>query len=273
MNPITVTFDTNAGNLVADPAQYSSYDQPPGTAERIRRAIQEGKIVAFVSEASVFVECLSFPDKLAYLAVAGRPGARPTPDPRRVAIFAELSRLGIRLLHAPLIAAEKFIDMPWAMDNRFSAQDRLERFSSFGRGYPRHEPLKAIGEASFKAKPLQQRKAGMPAGQVLRGALDWTLAPKRDWDEGDEAERKRLREKIGPMFGEWCDILIVASHYGYGNDYFCTTDRGKEAGSGSLLHHENRANLADQGIRIISPAELVQIIEACRAEGAPSKKD
>lgn len=262
--PISVTFDTNAANLVADPVQYSNLDKPPGTAERLRRAINEGRICGFVSEASAFVECLSFEDKLAYLAVAGRQGVRPVPDPRRVAIFDELARLGIRLLHAPLIQAEKFITMSWAGDHRHSAEKRLERFGSFIRPFPRHNPLIAAGERKLKIKPLAQRTAGTPHGQVLRAANDWALVFKRDWDEGDQAQKKALRKEIEPLIGEWCDALIVGSHYAYENKYFCTCDLGKQAGSGSLLHHSNRNHLATQGIQIVSPAELVSIINAQR---------
>jgi hypothetical protein len=261
--PITVTFDTNVANLIGDPVRYADRDRPPGTAERIRCAIKASEIVGFVSEASVFVECLSFPDKLAYLAVAGRQGPRPTPDPDRVAVFEKLSRLGVRLLHAPLSGVETFINvgMPWAADENFSANDRHLRFSSFGRTYPRHKPLKDLGEKSLNAKPLKKRLAGMPAGMVLKGPFDWTLALKRDWDEADEKQRTSLRNKtLGPLFSEWCDTLIVGSHYGYGNEYFCTMDSGKRAGSGSLLHNSHRGILANQGIKIVSPSELATIL-------------
>ncbi len=77
------------------------------------------------------MECLSFPDKLIYLAMAGREGERPTPDPRRVTIFDELTRLGIQLLHAPLIQAEKFIQMPGAGDDKYTIEKRVERFGAF----------------------------------------------------------------------------------------------------------------------------------------------
>lgn len=262
IKPLQVTFDTNTANLIADPIQYSNLDEPPGTAERIGRALADGHIIGFVSEASVFVECLSFPDKLTYLALAGRQGARPAPDPRRVAIFDELARLGIRLLHASLIAAEKFIEMPWAADDRIPAKERHDRFCSFIRSYARHYPLEEAGKKSLQANPLAQRTKGMPPGQILARPNDWTLALKRDWDESDDKQQKSLRNKLGPLFNEWCDDLIVGSHHAYRNDYLCTLDSGGRGGSGSILHHGNRGNLAKQGVKIVSPAELVPILDA-----------
>ena len=100
--PPRITLDTNVGNLVADPEQYAGICLPEISREimreighQIRDAIVGGKIMAFVSEASVFIECLSFEDKLAYLDVAMTPKERPAPDPRRVAIFEEIARLGV----------------------------------------------------------------------------------------------------------------------------------------------------------------------------------
>jgi hypothetical protein len=60
--------------------------------------------------ASLFVECLSFPDKLAYLSVAGTPDSRPDPDPKTVAMFRNLASIGMKLLHAPMIGAEIFVE-------------------------------------------------------------------------------------------------------------------------------------------------------------------
>jgi len=260
MKSISVTFDTNAANLIADPAQYSNLDEPPGTAGRLRTAIAEGQIIGFVSEASVFIECLSLPDKLTYLTVALTPKVRPSPDLRRIAIYAELTRLGVRLLHAPLLGAEIFIDMPWATDDRVPQEDRVARFQSFIKPYRRHHALVAAGEKRLRIKPLAQRMAGMPSGKILKGFNDWALVLKRDWDDGDTAQQKILRKEVEPLIAEWCDTLIVGSHYSYGIQFLCTMDVGKQSGSTSLFHNSNRANLEAQGIKVASPAQLVAMI-------------
>ena len=63
---------------------------------------------------------------------------------------------------------------------------------------------------------------------------------------------------MGPVIGEWCDGLIVASHFAYGNDVFCTIDKGKNAGSDSLLHESKRPALEASGVRTMTPAEIAQ---------------
>src|SRR5665647_3368791 len=81
-------------------------------ARELRKCISDAKIVAFVSEATVFIECLSFEDKLTYLAAAFTKNARPEPDPRRVAVFEHMASLGVKMLHAPLILSLIHISEP-----------------------------------------------------------------------------------------------------------------------------------------------------------------
>ena len=227
--PPRITFDTNVCNVIHDPEKWPELVKPED-AHKIREAIEDGRLLAFVSEASVFVECLSFPDKLVYLAVAGTPNPRPSPDPRMLAMFEDLAQLGVKLLHAPLIGSEKFVEaFEWARDVVFNARERHERFSSFARPLPRHEPLQRYGMALLAHQPP------VPGGKVFNQKpnsfsvsipQDWAIAIKREWD-GNTPGRKALEKVVRPAIGEWCDALILGSHVGYGNDVFCTTDTGK----------------------------------------------
>lgn len=259
-----VTFDTNVCDIINNPDKWPTI-MAPADARQLRQAIADGKIQAFVSAATLFVECLSFEDKLTYLSVAGTQNPRPKTDPRRTAVFSDLGALGFKALHAPLIGAEIFIDgLDWADDVVHSAIERHRRFCAFGLGYPRHEPIRAIG-LQFLAKqppvPNGRRIQTGPNSWTVETPQDWAIAIKREWDAQDEAGRKALHRRIvGPLIGEWCDTLIVASHVAYGNDVFCTTDEGKRAGSGSLLFHGNRAKLKQQGIDTMSPTELLRTI-------------
>jgi hypothetical protein len=255
-----VTFDTNVCNVINNPTKWPAL-VAPDDAQKIRAAISDGRIAGFVSEATLFVECLSFPDKLTYLSVAGTPDARPAPDPRMVAIFDDLAAIGMELLHAPLIGAEKFVEsFNWAQDVVHSAKDRHDRFCAFVHPLSRHAPLRTYGESLLAHQPP------IPAQRAIRTSSSsfsvpipqkWAIALKREWD-GNPGGRKAQENKVRPLIGEWCDALIVGSHVGYGNDVFCTADQGKNAGANSLLFHGNRANLQSQGVSIMTPGQLVQ---------------
>jgi hypothetical protein len=195
---LRVTLDTNVCNLVADPDQYATLCDP-GISRRLRTGIVDGKIKAFVSEASVFVECLSFENKLAYLAVTMSEGERPVPDPRRVAIFEEIARLGVAMLRAPLIGAEIFIEgLTWADDEVYPQEERQKRFGDFGRQYPRHAPLQALGEAKLKAQRVPPgSNIHLPPGYYMSGPVEWTRAFKREWDSSAVTDQRALRAEVG----------------------------------------------------------------------------
>lgn len=254
-----ITFDTNVCNVIHDPDKWPQLVAPED-ARKIRTAISDRRIAAFVSEATLFVECLSFPDKLTYLSVAGTPAPRPSPSSKAVARFGDLASIGMELLRAPLIGSEKFVDsIPWAKDEVYPAADRQTRFSNFTHPLPRHEPLVAYGRSLLASQPPvpPQRSVRGPSSLSVPIQQHWAVAIKREWESGPVAA-KAVEKVVRPAVGEWCDALIVGSHVAYGNDTFCTADQGKNAGSGSLLHHTNRSNLAAQGIKILHPRDLVQ---------------
>jgi hypothetical protein len=255
---LRVTFDTNVCNFISDPNKPGS-PVAPAAADAVRAAVSEGRVKGFISEASLFVECLSFPEKLAYLAVAGTSDPRPAPDPRTVAMFQDLASLGMKLLHAPLIGAEIFIEgIAWADDDRFPIGERQDRFFSFIEPLPRHKPLVVYGKSLSPAATGSHRIA-VPTknGFLVPIRQDWAARIKQAWDT-NPAGHKQLEKAVRPDIGEWCDGLIVGSHYGYGNDVFCTTDKGKNAGSRSLLNMSNRPALEAEGIKLMTPEELVQ---------------
>jgi len=252
-----VTFDTNTFKILN-----VNYDRVNDDEKILRAAIRQeiakNNIKGFISEASVFVECLGFAEKLTYLAVAGTTDSRPSVDTRGIDAITELKILGLEMLHAPLVGAETFIKMPWAKDERYSAEDRHNRFDISCRkyGHPQKtvDNLKLIGNELLKNQPSlpSNRSYRTENGIKTEMRQKWAVALKVDWNNGNKDHKNTLKKQLSPIIKEWCDILIVSSHYAYGNDIFCTNDEGKEAGPNSLLHNSNRENLDHDGIKIVS---------------------
>jgi hypothetical protein len=264
--PLRVTFDTNACNILADPVGSEPRRAPIGTGKSLLSAIADGRIRAFISEASVFIECLSFPEKLTYLSVMGTWDPRPEADERAVRRFKTLAARGAQMLHAPLVGAEIFIDfVPWATDDIFPATERIERFGEIVRLYPVLRLIKKIGNEKLRDQPPVPASRRRVIGGVIQRELrqKWGVALKRAWDGGTQEDRKALRKHVAPLISEWCDVLIVASHYAYRNDFLCTIDIGKEAKKGkvdSIMDPTNLQALEQKGVNIISPTALCDLL-------------
>ncbi|QJW80061.1 hypothetical protein [Burkholderia glumae] len=258
---LRVTLDTNVCDILHEPEKAPALMEPD-SARRLRQAIEEGAILAFVAEASLFVECLDFKDKLEYLAVAGTVAPRPSANPRFMERLRGLGAIGVRILRGPLLGGEIFVPyLEYADDVDFTAAERTRRFGEFARHRPGRKPVMAFGQQLLDQQPPLPSATSVKTGPdsthwELR--QDWAIAIKRAWDNADASGQKALRKQVAPLIGEWCDTLIVAAHYGYGNNLFCTADEGRGAGRNSILFHENRSKLQEDGIVVVSPMELAR---------------
>jgi hypothetical protein len=84
------------------------------------------------------------------------------------------------------------------------------------------------------------------------------------WPQGLERTRSPAeREKARRAINEWADGEALAAHACYGNDLFCTEDRGGDLGEKSVLHPTHRASLSEtHGVTFVTVAELAQRLAA-----------
>lgn len=68
------------------------------------------------------------------------------------------------------------------------------------------------------------------------------------------------KKKFGEAIAEWVDGEALSAHYASGNDYFCTDDKAKNAGTASIFHKQNKNRLIEKfGIKIISSCEAAEL--------------
>ncbi|MGO8047892.1 hypothetical protein ACC713_33985 [Rhizobium johnstonii] len=252
-----ITLDTNVANIVHKPTSRPQF-MNGADAVAFRNAIALGELQVFVSEASVFLECLDLSGKIEYLSVVRTTNPRPQPDPRRLDAFADLASIGVKMLHAPLLGAEIFVDnMAWADDVLFDARERQNRFGEMAKRFPRHHPLEDYGNTLVASHPPAPVKhVEHPNGFSVEAPPKWGYAIWSSYTRGNASTKRAMSKTVRPLMSEWADALIVASHYAYGNDILLSTDTGKGAGSGSLMHPLNRQNLIASGIKIMSPSDF-----------------
>lgn len=81
----------------------------------------------------------------------------------------------------------------------------------------------------------------------------------QDWRNGIKIAPHSENIKIEDAFAEWADGDSIASHIAYGNDYFCTRDEGKSAGSNSIFSERNREWLREEyGVKFVTPEEIAK---------------
>lgn len=251
-----ITFDTNMCNLLHSPAKRTGQVSQE-TIEYLVNALATGVIKGFYAAGSIALESLGYEDKLNYLA--NRPFEAPSAQ--FTERFDALSALGLKALQAPMVGLEVFYDpREYAPDEVYDHSTRQARFRAFTQRFPGADPLIRLGESLLQGQPQVsapvRTQGTTPDGRSLSNwsfTLPWAIALQR---AAAEAGSTRLREQISGLLSEWNDELILGAHQAYGNDIFCTTDEGKAAGAGSVLHLSNRAALASGGIRVASPQEL-----------------
>lgn len=269
-----VTLDTNVFGPVASPELYP--DAPQRVAlDKICKQTEEGRIQAFISEASLTMEGLTHTDRIDVFIRAWATKQYPIelpelPEPRKEVVRNALS-LGLKVLHVPRIAIGSFYelsDKDWAADDLFQIGERQNRYFTFARAFP------DIGSGALKK--LGAELVGIHALSTqhlkhLEALPSWPSAEELMWMQGLLAEfdqpkkyatQKKFIKEVRELIAEWSDLDILASHYSYGNDVFCTLDSARGTGSKGILHPNQRATLISKfQLDILSPEELVEKLE------------
>jgi hypothetical protein len=115
------------------------------------------------------------------------------------------------------------------------ARRRQERFAEVVRALE----AKGLGMSRIKA-----------IGERIKSRTGWNGPWYTALNQAqDDQERKEIERAVA----EWADGDAIAAHIAYGNDIFCSSDRGQSAGGSSIFDADNRAWLEKTyGIRILS---------------------
>lgn len=93
-----------------------------------------------------------------------------------------------------------------------------------------------------------------------RAAYDRFKAQFNLVGSGGQTVPEEQEKKFSEAIAEWVDGEALSAHYAVGNDFFCTNDKARNAGTGSIFHDQNRVQLEKAfGIKIISSCEAAQL--------------
>ena len=266
-----VTLDTNVFGPVACPRLYSNAPQR-ADLDLMRQQIESGKIQSFISEASLTMEGLKHADRIDVFIRAWATRQYPIDLPelpeQRTEVISNALSLGIKVLHVPRVALGSFYDLSnedWAIDDLFQIGERQNRYFSFVRDFSDigSGALKKMGAELVEIHSLSTRHL-----KHLESLPSWPSANEMMWMQGLLAEfdqpkkyptQKKFIKEVRELIAEWGDFDILASHYSYGNDVFCTLDSARGTGSDGILHPNKRGILTSKfQVTILSPEELVE---------------
>lgn len=234
---------------------------------RLLEAIHSHSIRPYVSEATLNFELFSKEDRLLILASQFaygtiRPEMPPAP-PQAQAWVDDLVSLGFRILRSvPRIGLTAWacVGSAWAEDMRYPIRERQDRQRALAERFDHlaQPRLRAWGEELARAHELDNTPLCRQPYSRLPGLL---------WFNGLSAEAQYQRlcrsradflSKLRTIFSDWFDLDAIASHYGYGLNYFCTGEVEKSGRPNETIHdcENRRALVTDFGVRVVSAHEL-----------------
>ena len=257
---LKVTFDSNVWRLVASPASFPN-EKEITSFNAINAAVRAGKIQATLAETVFTLEAIQKNGRQAFFAgykpkiettesiwgsnevglsisIGPDTNAHPGNSHYLSKHWADAEPLGFKLLHCPRIAGAVNPDMKqeWFIP---SSNGSANRFGQCGREIEAN----GAGLAHLKAIGTSYAAMGQP------------------WHSGIAASPSSEEQSIAKAVAEWADGDAVAAHFAYGNDYLCTRDIAKSAGSRSVFSPANRLWLEQKyGVRFVSPAQLAVMI-------------
>jgi hypothetical protein len=237
----------------------------------IRKAIEDRRMTPYISDVVVLLESIPKTDRGKFFSEIKTSTRRAEQDvgPNPGAMPSIIHRLTIsaRFDHFPQLHEK----LSSALEQAFALGFKLINVPRIG--WMRlddhlYKPQEA-DEATIKARLVRTHHAARSFEEAGCGAA-W--AEKLGGDAIAKDARVAAHTNRNPLFalpycadsadipdavGEWADGDALAAHHGYRHDVFCTLDRGRGAGTRSVLHHSRRQWLSSAfGIVILTPAEL-----------------
>ena len=262
----TVTFDSNAMERAVQPEKYP---KDPSRADfiKIHNALKTKQIKGYFSQTYLTLEGIETCDRVDVLG-GTRLTSRSTSSAKNnitISLFVEQDRKPLNNKHERAMQAVLDIGMhalrgPARFGDAFSRKDLDGTF---------YKPDESIDQLIQCREIINKVDADICSRGVGR-AIALSLGIKynmRDgmgeewWLQGlkrarDDSERKQI---VRAIF-EWADAESIASHIGYGVDFFCTNDWGKSATGKSIFDTENRIWLArTYGVKFVTLSELAQL--------------
>jgi hypothetical protein len=268
--PISVTFDSNVWEAIADPAKLAAHADAVALGE-IRRAIEDSRVTPYLSDVVVLLESIRKADRGKFFAdiktAMRRSEGGQSIDPSGVPVIKSTLTVTSAFDHFPQLHEK----LSSSLERAFALGFQLIRVPRIGWMRLDEELYKPqeTDEVSLGARLDRTHHAGAEFEAAGCGVA-WATKLGEDAIARDPQVAARTNRNpffalaycgnpaaISEAIAEWADGDALAAHHGHEHDVFCTLDRGRGAGMQSVLHQSRRQWLKDDfGIAILAPVEL-----------------
>lgn len=249
-----ITFDSNVWRIISSPEKFPN-ETSIEAFKKIRKAIDENKITAFLCETVFTLEAIKKKDRKDFFSdykskinssvsendngelklsfsIGPDKTAHPGNNSYLESHLNDAIEIGFQIINLPRIAG---IINPDIEAHFYKHND----FNTY------HTKACEVG------REIESKKAGMFHIKELGQKYN------SQWTTGIEKAPENEVGNIAKAIAEWADGDSVACHIAVGGDYFCTRDIAKKAGDKSIFSESNVKWLNDKyGFHIMSPENL-----------------
>ncbi len=258
-----ITFDSNTWRKVASPDNFPK-DPIICDYKIIRDAINNGKIIPFISETVFTLEAIKKIDRKQFFkdykaiqtfyvselddgyvkiqfTIGPNPSAHPGNNDFLKEHFADAVSLGFNIINLPRVAGITNKDI---------------------EGYKYKMDTETLTKYLEKVFEVGKRITEMEAGDFEINKLAIKYNPHAGLHGiGDAPDSEN--GIIAKAIAEWADGDSVASHIAIDGDYFCTNDQALSSGVKSVFSVTNLAILkAEYGFLTINPTSLANLLKS-----------
>jgi len=256
---VKVTFDTNVWRRVVE-IEADSRDE----YQELCCRIENEDIKPFICEIALSLESISRKDRPEFwesyipqmemtgsfennqysgvFSISPDPSKHPGMHPILQRKLVEAQRLGFKVIRMTNLGTVRCPDIPDSMYTVFSE-------NSFW------EYCERVAKCSDY---IASNGWGRAQYEILKNEYDLVGLSVIDCLSKVPPEKSKA---FCDAIAEWVDGASISMHFGYSNEYFCTEDRGKDAGKSSVFYEENLADLKQVfGLKIVSMSELLEAL-------------
>jgi hypothetical protein len=259
---LKVTFDTNALTGAVTPDLCIPHTDHAACVA-VHEALKSGHITGYFSEAVVTLDVLGKEDKVAVVGGARIESESSSKGPSTftISIGTRWPKTGINQISLDLVRTAQSLGMkaligPRHLGNSLSVH-------GFGETFYENLLFPADLERASKTNEVDAALAQRGLGRTRAVELGVEYSKRDDssgecWMQGlgrarNDTERRGAHRAIN----EWADGDAIAAHIGYGNDLFCTHDKGGRSRQRSSLHPSHRAWLrSGYGVEFVTLSGL-----------------